>query len=526
MTRLPSAVSRRVVGGSTLTQPTAEIRKVQTSGQQPLLQRAVVVEVFGDPGSLTEEQKQSIAERVSNPEYVDVLPTNSVLARLVNDSADLGNPVSTILFPFFSSYLQLPIAPGEHVNVVYDDPSRSGTIVGYWLTRTSEQRTVEDVNYNVSDRRFDSRYNPQLISTSERNQDSNEQTPGFPNGGNTNATYTLRVTGSNAQNPYDGIVQESAAIQNFSFEPVPRFNKRPGELVVQGKNNAAIILGEDRTGPMVRAEADAVGQAGAIDLVAGRGRKLPQTNNDEPTANAPRVITNARDQREVNKTPYLNEGRTDNPREGDPDLMGDAARILVSMQTQADVNFGITNLTFPDEALKPVQPNEGTTGTLGKSYVVAKADNIRLIARKNDDVKGTVLVIREGEGEDDLFYLYVDEDGKLQVFAPEMFLGKATGKAEPYIKWSEYKNSVQNLQDQINELRSFCGNLATTLQGAFSSAIAVPYSQVASLNAVAPLIPQQFRTTEANMTQKKQELLDSGDNAIVNKAKSKRIFGE
>lgn len=118
------------------------------------------MEVFGNPSSLTEEQKQALAEQVTNPEFVDVLPTNSVLARLVNDSNDLGNPTSVILFPFFSSYMQMPIVPGEHVFVVYDDPSRRGTKIGYWLSRVSEQRTVEDVNFNVSDRRFDPRYNP------------------------------------------------------------------------------------------------------------------------------------------------------------------------------------------------------------------------------------------------------------------------------------------------------------------------------------------------------------------------------
>lgn len=526
MTRMPSAVSRRVVGGSTLGQPTEELRHVQTSGSPPLLQRAVVVEVIDNPSALTEDQKQAIAENVNNPEYVDIMPTNAVIARLISDSQDLGTPISTILFPFFASYIQLPVVPGEQVSVVYDDPTRSGTVIGYWLCRTSEQRTVEDVNYNVSDRRFFPEYNPQQISTSEQGRDQ-EHTPGFPNGGDTQASFTLRVTGSNGQNPYDGIIQGSTSIQNFTFEPVPRFNKRVGELVLQGKNNSAIILGEDRTGPVVRAEADARGQAGSIDLVAGRGRVLPQQDSEEPEGNAPRLITNTRDQREVNKTPYLQEGRQDNPREGDPDFVTDAARILVTMQSEADKNFGITEITFPDDTLVPEQPNEGSAGTVGKSYVLAKADHIRLISRKNDDINGTILAIREGEGEDDLFYLYVDPDGKLQVYAPEMYLGKATGKAEPYIKWTEYKNSIQNLQDQINALKDFCNQLTTTLQTAFSTAIAVPYSQIASLNAVANVLPNTvYRPLDTTITQKKQDLLDGGDSAIVNKAKSTRIFGE
>lgn len=529
MARITSAVTRRVVGGSTLGRPTEELRSVQTSGQMPTLQRAVVVEVIDNPSALTDDQKQALAEQVNNPEFVDVLPVNAVLARMVSDSQDSGNPISTILFPMFSTYMQFPIVPGEHVWVMFADPSRSGTTVGYWLYRVSEQRTVEDVNYNVHDRRFFPEYNPQLLSTTERGRDQ-DHTPSFPNGADTPQTATLRVTGSNNENPYDGIVEGSTAIQNFTFEPVPRYNKRVGEFVLQGKNNSMIVFGEDRTGPVVRAEADAVGQAGSIDMVAGRSRKLPENEDTDPEETAPRLVENARHENEVNKTPYLQEGRQDNPREGDPDFEIDAARILVTMQSEADKNFALTDLSFPDDTLEFEQPQDGNDGTFGKSYVLAKADNIRLIARKSDEVDGTILIVREGTGEDDLAYLHIDKDGKLQMYAPEMYLGKATGKAEPYIKWSEYKNSIQNLQDQVNALKDFCSSLSTALETAFNTAIAVPYSPITSLQAVASgqilsntLYRGQLQTT---LQQKEQSLVGSGDNSIVEQAKSERIFGE
>lgn len=520
MVRLSTSVQRRVVGGNTTNRPADQQRQAQQQGQQPLLQRAVVVEVIGDPGSLTEDQKQALAEQVNNPEYVDVLPVNSILARLVNDSADLGNAVSTILFPFFSSYIQLPIVPGEHVHVVYDDPSRSGTVIGYWLTRTSEQRTVEDVNYNASDRRYDPQYNPQLRTTSDRNRDSEQQTPGFPNGGDTPSTFTLRTTASNAQNPYNGIVEGSTAIRNFTFEPVPRYNKRPGELVIQGKNNATIVMGEDRTGPMVRAEADAIGQAGSIDIVVGRGRILPD-NDADPEDNSPRVIKNVRDQREVNKAPYLNEGRQDNPREGDPNFTFDAARLLVTMQSEADINFGITDMEFPENTLKPAQPNEGTPGTLGKSYVLGKADNIRFIAREDDDVDGTVLIIRESAETDNVAYFYIDETGKMQQYAPEMYFGKATGKEEPYIKWTEYKKSIDSLQKQVDALKKFCDSLAQDLQVAFAGAIAIPYNPITTLTQTVPQLVLAKATLESDLAQPKQDT-----SRAVDDSKSKRIFGE
>lgn len=520
MSRTTTAVSRRTVGGNTTGRPTDDLRASQTTGTMPTLQRAVVVEVIDNPSALTDEQKQAIAEQVNNPEFVDILPTNAIIARMVSDSQDTGNPVSTLLYPLFSTYLELPIAPGEHVQVIYPDPGRSGTVIGYWITRVSEQRTVEDVNYTAHDRRFFPQYNPQNLSTSERSQDQPTE-PDFPNGAGTTQTATLRVTGSNNENPYTGIVNGSTAIRNFTFEVVPRWNKRVGEFVIQGKNNSTIILGEDRTGPVVRATADAVGQAGSIDLVAGRSRKLPESEDADPEDTAPRIIENSRHQTEVNKTPYLQEGRQDNPREGDPDFANDAARVLVTMQSEADKNFGITELTFPSDTLTPVQPNDGTPGTEGKSYVVAKADHIRVIARKDDTIDGTVLIVREGTDADNIAFLYIDADGKLQVHAPEIYFGKATGKGEPYIKWTEYKKSVEKLQAQIDELKTFCDNLSTALTTAFAAPIAIPYSPVSTLVSAVPQIVRAKATLQANLIQPKQ-----ATSQAVTDAKSTRIFGE
>lgn len=518
MPYLNSNISRRMIGGS-VNSPTQEIRHTQTSGQQPLLQRAVVIEVFDNPSALTEEEKQLLAERVNNPEYVDILPVNSVLARIVNDGVDLGNPTSVILFPFFSSNIQLPIVPGEHVHVVYDDPSRSGTVIGYWLSRVSEQRTVEDVNYSVADRRYDHIYNPQMLSTTERS-DENTYTPEFPNGGNTPSTYTLRISGSNNQNPYDGIVQESKSIRNFTFEPVPRFNKRPGELVIQGRNNSLIVLGEDRIGPVARADSDAIGQAGSIDLVVGRGRILPKSANEDPEGNAPRIIENSRSQYETDKAPYLTDNRQDNPNEGDPDFAQDAARILVSMQTEADNNFNIVDMPYPTNVLTPTQPKEGSQGTLGKSYVLAKADNIRLIGRKDDNVDGTVLILREASEEEDLAYFYINDKGKIQIYSSEIHLGESTQKEEPYIKYSEYKKSVEGLQNQIDTLKSSFDNLYLILQTSFSTAIAVPNSPVTALTQAVPNLVNENVSLTSNIEQAKQET----SNAVTN-AKSTVIFG-
>jgi len=521
MSRITTAVSRRIVGGSTQGSQTADIRSSRTTGQTPVLQRAVVIEVFDNPSALTEEQKQALVNRVSNPDFIDILPVNAILARIVSDSQDSGSSTGIILFPFFSSCMILPVVPGEHVQVMFPDQSHSGNTLGYWMCRVQEQGTVEDVNYSVHDRRFLQNYNPQNRSTSERSQESSEVAPGFPNGAGTESTRTLRITGSNAQNPYDGIIAESVAIRNFTFEPVPRLNKRPGEFVLQGKNNSTIILGEDRTGPVLRATADAIGTAGSIDMVAGRGRKLPDPVSSDPEETAPRLIQNSRSQREVNKTPYMSEGRQNNPREGDPDFTNDAARILITMQSEADKNFGVTQLSFPEDVLVPVQPKDGTPGTLGKSYVVAKADNIRLIARKDDDVDGTILIIREGASDDEMAYFYIDDAGEMQLYSPKMYFGKSTGETEPYIKYTKYKDAINNLQSQIDALKTFCDSLTTTLQTAFASAMAIPYSPIVGLSSqISGLVSNKTSLATSFGTK------PNDTTTIIDDSKSSVIFGE
>lgn len=518
--RAISTVGRQVIGGSTAANPSEVLRQSATGGQAPLLKRAVCVEVFDSPGTLTSDQKQALAEQVNNPEFVDVLPINSILARIISDSSDLGSATSTILFPIFNSSIQFPIIPGEHVWVLYSDPGRDTNGIGYWFVRVSEQQTIEDANFNVHDRRFFPEYNPQLLSTTERGREQ-QHTPNFPNGADTQQSFSLRITGSNGQNPYDGIYNGSNAIKNFTFEPVPRWSKRPGELVMEGRNNATIILGDDRNGSVTRSEQDIPGFSGKIDIVAGRARKLPESDSAEPEETAPRIITNTREQKEVNKTPYLNNSQNGNPREGDPDYENDAARILVSMQTKADANFKLTDLPFPDQSLEFSQPNENAETTTGKSYVLGKADHIRLISRKTENSDGTVFIVREADEEEKLAFLYMNKEGQVQIIGKELFLGKSTEKQEPYIKWSEYKKSIEKLQSEIDQLKSFCQNLTNTLSTAFGSAIAAPYSPIAALNSQVPSLQSHYSSLEANLAQPKSDAAQA-----VEDSKSTVIFGE
>jgi len=131
-------------------------------------------------------------------------------------------------------------------------------------------------------------------------------------------------------------------------DSVFEFNQRVGDRVLHGSNNTTIIMSRDRVNTK---ESGNTEKAGAIDIVAGRTGE-------------------------------------------DIDLENDAARLLVSMSTSGDENFSIEGeaLTDTDRGGNP-------------SYVLGKADQIRLVARK-----GMKIVVESGPTS-----IIVDADGKMSI---------------------------------------------------------------------------------------------------------------
>lgn len=509
-------VSRRVIGGSTTNQ--VDPRSGYTNGSPPTLQKAVVVDVIYDYNILTEEYKEKLSVQVGNYELIDVIPIGSVIAQIIsNDSGTSANPY-TILFPFFSSHFMLPVQVGEVVHVIYQDYVGRGNKLGFWLSRIHGTRQVEDANYTHLDRQFDPLNNLANWTTENIKSIETSPDPNFPNGGDTTDTYSISPTEANV-NPYDQFLEQSVAARLQTPESVPRWNKRPQELVLQGANNTLICFGEDRSGPAISDDsdeesADSKGFSGTIDIVVGRGRFPPASKDEDPELTAARVIKNSRDSTETDKAPYRNKNENgrikDNPLEGNPDFVNDAARLYVSMQSVADTKFGVTTITFPAATLPISQPtNEDNTGTINRSYVVGKADHIRFIARKNEEkgIDGTILLLREGdpsdstEGEQDLSFLFVDKNG-INLESKKIFFGSSVhedpnessninyndddGPYEPWILWSKYKATVDNLQKQITDLQTEHKNsiqtlrnniktIFTNIETAFNTNVCPPY---------------------------------------------------
>jgi len=575
-------VGRSLIGGSTLNQ--IDPRRGVADAAPPTLQKAVVIDIIYDFSIFTQDYKDKLAEQVSNFELIEVMPVNSIVAQIVSSGGGNSATPYTILFPFFSSHFMLPLKVGEIVHVIYQDFSTNGNKLGFWLSRVHGQRQVEDVNYSHLDRQYDPLNNLLYWSSTNLKEITSSPDPSFPNGGGTSDTQSIRPFAPN-EDAYANIINDASASKIETPESVPRWNKRPQEFVLQGSNNALICLGEDRSGPVKFPEPDeqqqgdvptndSKGFAGTIDMVVGRGRFPPEPKT-VPELTAARTIQNSRGKIETDKAPFRNKEGTpqvraqDNPIEGDPDFINDAARLYVTMQSVADNKFGITSINFPTSTLPITQPtNADDIGTINRSYVAGKADHIRFISRKNKEknIEGTLLFLREGEastdsdGDKDLSYMFFDKNG-INIESNKIFFGTAihddpnetsninynddNGPYEPWILWSKYKETVDALQKQITNMQEehtkaikdlrdgvaqAFGSMANAFAGGGNSVPYGPNSAVIAGQAAALSAQTSISTkTEQILSRFKQQLGNDQDKNITDNVSkvnhSQKLYG-
>ena len=572
-----------------------------------VLFKAVVVDVGMYNPAFEWSQRPLLNQEVS-PETLSALsdaPKNSILARIITDAKGREDRQSIICYPFFPPHFCFPVKPGETVWVINE---QVGSLSGnpYWICRIPEMMRVDDVNYTHADRKYHSQFRniEQLeeLFDDPQNPLSGIILPGFPNGGNTVKNYTL-MQARNATNAYTSISNHAIASTAFNYEPVPRFSKRPGDTVLQGSNNTLICLGEDRgwrwyeqlryesTNTYVTPEEIANNPYnGTIDIVAGRGRypEIATTQNtfgSMPETTSPRLILNQRGKIEVDKYPDSNGFNIPGPKnmnapglvgvelEGDPDFVSDAARVYVSQNTPGDVAFGITQTVFTPEISEgdpvgytPEQykgsrmattltPSTRFHDEAGNSFVVNKADHIRLIARKqagpsdinlSDDrgfdqrrihparhpadaniILGTIRLIKEGNKHTDLGLIAIRRDGSIQMSAPRIYLGRAPedggfqgehnqgpgdesladmdppedpGVTQPWVKYQQLEDLFNALFD---DLKSFCATMDTHTTPGYGSP--------------SPQIKTAVATLKSAIEDRRGE---------IERLKSKRIFGE
>ena len=186
-------------------------------------------------------------------------------------------------------------------------------------------------------------------------------------------------------------------------EPHPRYFTRPGDKVIENKNNARIILGRD-FGPsndLFYSKDSSKRQtnsgyskhmgAGAIDIVVGLMSPFPIENvgedySSEKKKGQSRDVPAIRD---IVVAPSFN---TSNPPEVQgtllfngrhPGMVMDAARIYISQMTNIDENFKITQNLFKDSSEDPSLGRSDKKAVIPTSAIMLKADKLRLHSRQD-----------------------------------------------------------------------------------------------------------------------------------------------
>ena len=233
------------------------------------LYQAVVIEVDSDGGKFEKDPPRN--------------PRNSIKARIITNSYSsfLSDENLPIFWPLFS-HDKMPINEGEHVYVLFEDEKRQR---GIWLTRSPEPLETDNKNYSKGIEKYKINH-PQVTEKDVQGLDS----PPSP----------------------------TKLSKDTVVEDVPKLKVRNSDRVIEGSNNAVIIVGRDRPSDVSSGNKEG---AGTIDIVVGRAK-------DDVM-----------------------------------DMKEDKARIYISMNTDPDTNFDIID----------------GTNAAKVSAVVLKANEVRIV---------------------------------------------------------------------------------------------------------------------------------------------------
>lgn len=370
-------------------------------GGTPNFIRVVVREVIYDPQKLTDDYIAYLRHKmnVSNIQFAKALPRNTIIGqKLIGDEGSSSPPM--FFLPWLPPHLAVPCKPGEHVWVFLDSPDHKLSEIGWWAWKVTGFDHTDDVNHTHGPRDFDREFF-KGNSTKEVADDNEDPVYDFLNGsGDTTENgerYTLADTRS-IQGDYDAyeqILTKSKASKLTSYEAVPRYRKRPGDLVFEGSNNQLIAFSTDRNGPVAvdggvvededkgaepeQDPRDIIGPGtGLLDFVVGRGQ------TDETLGIR---VENSLERQELGKS----EGERV-PLEGDPDFKNDRTRVLIASKTMVDRKFGLEDFNSlhlkGEDDLSKVKDkgsdeDEFTSENAGDAAAVIKSDKVRLIARSD-----------------------------------------------------------------------------------------------------------------------------------------------
>jgi hypothetical protein len=466
--------------------------------------RIINFEFFAGPDF---ESIENYDEEIKSFKFFLKAPRNSLILKFLNDGNFINKDFNKIdnlhvAYPFFSSHIVLPAKPGEIVWCLSDMKEV------YWLSRVHAPLHVEDTNYTHLDRRY-------ILSNPTNDEDvrdyftdlNNDFPNGVPIDGDDNfQSLPLQFDLEERPNPFNLIETSALESNTVVKEPIPRYTPRPGDLVLQGSNNSAIILSNNRgytfqnrpnsdqltTNAKIENPNNLL-QSGCIDLVVGRGRFSKDTKQSinslfdsivdlppSPTTTAVSIAKNIRNYYETsknlsllesNETTWKSNGQI-NSNEGDPDFITDSARLHLAMSFDADIALGLIE-QYPQVPSASDASNQGSViDSSGRNAsIIARADEIRIVARRDEDneINGSIKIVKEGiaddEGGSGRAVIIMQPDGTIMIDGPKIVLGSGIQKAngegnqisiglgasEPMVLGAELKAKLEAFMDAVTD---------------------------------------------------------------------------
>jgi hypothetical protein len=395
---------------------------------------AKVIDFISDPKALSEERVNLIKSSIVNSAHVNAMPINSIWCQII----EANRLDQHIAYPFFPAHLCFPIKPAEQVWIFYSAVDQTY----YWMCRKPGDYISEDVNYTHIDRIVNQ---PSTAGgagverqTGSRNafNGTTQNAASFPQG-KTDSVYE-KTSGAFLND--DQIIAQSEEYQEkFIQEAVPRLVRQPGDFVVQGSNNASVLLGSSTNSP---------GQ-GIVDIVAGHKiETIP--------------VRNTRGNQEIDKTQAaITDSATD--------FILDKSRLYLAMNDNPDSNFFI-NI-------------EGINGSGEGASAVIKSDQVRLVARNDVKIKAensNAAVVIRSNGD---IVVVPGSEGKVYL--------AGTSSDQPYLRYDQFSDIINRILDITAVLQSGIEAVAadtSQIASAFAavSAAATP-ADIAATNAAAAL---------------------------------------
>lgn len=423
--------------------------------------RGLVVDILNSTAATAVTNETSTANKLLvTSEAMKNFPRNTAIVKPISEGAGKRSNTKVVCYPFFSSHICMPLKLGEYVWFIYENNENKGSIA-YWLSRVSEPNHVEDVNYTFAARTY-------TQPTQKPKKKSSDKFDGVTVEGDEVQTFSWE---SPTSDPTEMANLVELARKSSRFEPVPRYTKRPGDLVLQGSNNSLIMLGEERghwvpnqyllTSANNPSDGIQPGQP-AIDIVVGRGSKTGGIGTVGLTtgtfgATKGKSIKNEFGINELDK-------RENSEIEGDAHFRVDATRIYLT------ANSSNVNSSFHPDQLLGISPPEapGRSEPVGNepgAFAVVKSDQLRFVVSDN----GSIRIVKDptaGKNNGSAIMMY--KDGELQLAARRLNLTsyETEGATQPYVRYQELLSFLNSLLDDIN---LFCSTLATHVTPGFGA---------------------------------------------------------